>query len=192
MNILPRESPMIWRYWLAVPAAVAVVHIVTTLWATADTSKSAYRQLAPQLPVNKMQVMAPVEPGRQYLPFMAPDFRYAICRFDASKGPVNLSMRLPDLGWSAAVYRADGSSAYFATTQPGRITDVSVTIVPSEDRFFGIAKAPAHGSGAAAEPRLSVTAREGLIVVRAPDKGLSYKADMDAGLARASCTPQAY
>jgi uncharacterized membrane protein len=191
MNVLPRERPMMWRYWAAIPIAIVVVHIVTSVLAMSDTSQSAYRRLGPQLPINKMELLSQVGPGHQPLPYMAPDFRYAACRFDASKGPVGVSAVLPDAGWSLAIYRPDGSSAYFATTQAGKSTDIAVTIVPSEDRFFGVPKG-APGTGPAIEPRLSVTAREGLIVFRAPDKGLSYGAEAEAGLAHASCTVQAY
>ena len=176
---------------LAIPIAAAVVHIVATLLAMNDTGNSAYHRLAPSLDVNKMKILAPVGQGHQPIPLMTGDARYAICRFDTSKGPVTVTAVLPDLGWTIGVYRTNGATVYFATAAPGKLNDIAVTIVPSDDRFLGLANA-ARKDPAIAESRLSIAAREGLIVVRAPEKGLAYRAETDKDLARAQCSAQAY
>ena len=194
----PFPTPsMNWRYALAIPFAALAIHIVTTLISMTDTSRSAYRRLTPGLGANVMKMLEPIGPGHQPIPFMSSDARYAMCRFDTAKGPVAVSAVLPDQGWNLGIYRADGSSAYFAAAAPGKTTDVVLTIVPVEDRFLGLTKearleATQTQSPAQAQPALLVTAREGLIVVRGPDKGLSYRAETEAILARAACTAKSY
>ena len=166
-------------------------HIVSVLAAMRDTSRSAYARLEPALPANTMTIMPAVQPGSQFLPFMSADARYALCHFDSRKGPVAVTAELLDLGWTIAVFNKDGSSAYFAAAPAGRATRVSLTIVPGDDRFMGLSP-EAQGKISAAEAPLTVTAKEGLVVVRAPDKGLSYAGEAEAGLARAACAPASY
>ena len=193
----PAMPAMNWRYLAALPFAAIAIHIVTTLIAMGDTSRSAYHRLAPALGLNVMQMLKPIGPGHQPLPFMSPDARYAMCRFDTSKGPVAVSAVLPDQGWNLGVYRADGTSAYFAAAAPGKNTDVALTIVPVEDRFLGLTRearleANAVQVPSAAQPAFLVAAREGLVVVRAPDKGLAYRTEVEAVLAKAGCTAKTY
>lgn len=176
---------------LAIPVAAAALHIIATLFAMNDTANSAYHRLAPSLEINKMKVIAPVAQGHQPVPFMTADARYAMCRFDTSKGPVLVNAVLPDLGWTLGIYRPNGATAYFATAAPGKINDIAVTIVPSDDRFLGLAKSGRKDTGLP-ESRLSIAAREGLIVVRAPEKGLAYQAETAKDLARAACAAQSY
>ena len=121
-----------------------------------------------------MIVLPPVEPGRQPLPFMASDARYAICHFDTTAGPVAVDALLPDHGWTLGVYRPDGSSAYFAAAPRGRLTTIDLTIVPADDRFLGLTP-EAKGKIRTGAPPLTVIAKEGLIILRAPDKGLAYQ-----------------
>ncbi len=180
-----------WRYFAAIPAAAGVVHILATLAAMNDTANSAFAKLKPSLPINKMSVLAPVAPGHQPLPFLSPDARYAICHFDTASGPVGVSAKLPDHGWTIGIFNPDGSSAYFAAASPGRATSIALTIVPADDRFMGLTP-EAKGIINAGQAPLTVAAREGLIVVRAPDRGLAYRAESETGLAQASCGPKAY
>jgi uncharacterized membrane protein len=180
-----------WRFFVAIPAAAGVVHILATLAAMNDTAHSAFALLKPALPVNKMAILPPVAPGQQPLPFLSPDARYAICHFDTANGPVAVSAKLPDHGWTIGIFNPDGSSAYFAAASPGRATSIALTIVPADDRFMGLTP-EAKGIINAGQAPLTVAAREGLIVVRAPDRGLAYRAESEAGLMQASCAPKAY
>ena len=182
---------MNWRVLAAIPAAAGVVHIAATLIGMNDTANSAYTLLKPTLPVNKMAVLPPITPGHQPLPFLSPDARYAICHFDTANGPVAVNAKLPDHGWTLGIINPDGSSAYFAAASPGRATAITLTIVPADDRFMGLTP-EAKGIINAGQAPLSVAAREGLIVVRAPDRGMAYRAESEEGLAQASCGPKSY
>jgi uncharacterized membrane protein len=176
---------------MSIPLAAAAVHIVAALMAMNDTANSAYRRLSPGLELHKMVMLQPVTKGHQPIPYMTADARYAMCRFDTSKGPVSVNAVLPDLGWTLGIYRPNGATVYFATAAPGKLNDVSITIVPSEDKFLGLPSLTKKDR-AAPESRFSITAREGLIVVRAPEKGLAYRAETEKDLARAACSAHAY
>lgn len=179
------------RFLAMLILAAGAIHIMTSLSAMNDTSRSAYTTLAPQLTANRMVVMPPVKPGQQILPFMSADARYAICHFDTGSGPVAISAELPDHGWTIGIFHRDGSSAYFAAAPSGRVTNISLSIVPADDRFLGLTP-EARGKINAGQAPLTVTAKEGLVVVRAPDKGLAYKAESEAILAKAACAPKTY
>ncbi|MEZ5900685.1 MAG: hypothetical protein AB7S74_02890 [Hyphomicrobium sp.] len=184
------QSRLFTAHFVAILLCVAgAVHIVTTLRAMNDTSRSAYKLLASQLPANTMTILPPIRPGQQVLPFMSTDALYALCRFDTTNGPVSVSAELPDHGWTIGVFDRDGTSAYFAAAPVGRVTDIALTLVPGDDRFMGLTP-EARGKMSTAEAPLTVPVRRGLVVVRAPDKGLSYSAIAQAGLTKATCAPK--
>ncbi|MGL4397674.1 MAG: DUF1254 domain-containing protein [Hyphomicrobium sp.] len=189
--ISPPKQVTGWRLFVAVPLVAAITHIVVTILGMNALSGSAHARLVAGLAPNKMQILMPIGPKHQPLPFLAPDARYAICAFDTATGPIDVNAELSELGWTIGIFRTDGSSAYFAAATPGRVTRIALTIVPDDDRFLGLT-AEAQGRVDASAPPLKVAARNGLVVVRAPDKGAAYRAESEAGLARASCTPKTY
>ena len=194
MLVMLTSSPgrrFTFRALAMVPVGAIIVHLIATFVAMADTRNSAYTRLNKQLPVNKMQLLDAITPAQQPLPFLSPDSRYSICRFDTKLGPVAVRAVLPDIGWTLGIYHPDGSSAYFATTAPGQPSTIVLSIVPSDNRFLGLTP-QALGKAANADPQLIVSAIRGLIVVRAPDKGQVYRADAEAGLAQATCAQATY
>jgi hypothetical protein len=180
-----------WRYLLLLPVAAAIVHIIATFSAMSDTRNSAYQRLAAALPLNAMKILAPVAPGQQNLPFMSPDARYAVCRYSSAKGPIGVKAVLPDLGWTLGVYTSDGTTAYFAAGATAHPAAIAVTLLPGDDRFLGLSP-QALGKPAGNVPQLTVTAREGLVVVRAPDRGAAMRQGDEAILAKASCVAQPF
>ena len=175
------------RYLLLLPVAAGIVHLIATFMAMADIRGSAYSRLSPALPLNVMQVLQPIGADHQPLPFLSADARYAMCRFSASQGPVDVTALLPDRGWTLGVYNPDGTTAYFAAGSANRATMVSVTLVAGDDRFVGLSP-QALGKAADTAPKLSVAAREGLIVVRAPDRGQAFREQDQMVLAKSVCT----
>lgn len=176
---------------LAVPIAIAIAHIIATFRAEGDVRNSAYSRLSRALKPNQMTVLDAVAPGRQPLPFLSPDARYAMCLFSTDQGPVRVNAALPEVGWTLGVYKKDGTSAYFAAAAPGRETAITLTIVPDDDRFLGMTP-QALGQSIDVTPRLSVSARDGVVVLRAPDSGLTSRETAQRYLARASCSVASY
>lgn len=175
-----------WRWIIGLPLLAATVHIIATLAAVSDTRASAYAQVAAKLQPNVMTVLDPIQPGDQPLPYLTSDARYAMCAFSTSVGAVRVTAQLPDTGWSLGVVRADGTSAYFAAAAPGRRTAITLKIVPDDNRFMGLTP-QARGEIVDANPQLTIAAHDGLVVLRAPDKGLAYQERSAATLAQATC-----
>ncbi|MEQ1651275.1 MAG: hypothetical protein ABL897_02175 [Hyphomicrobium sp.] len=180
-----------WRYLLLLPVAAGIVHLVATFLAMSDTRAAAYERLSSVLPINAMKILPAVKPGQQPLPFLGADAHYAMCRFSSKQGPVDVKALLPDRGWSLGVYNRDGSTAYFASGATGKPISVALTLLPGDDRFLGLSP-QALGKPPTTVAQLTISAKAGLIVVRAPDRGAAYRADDEAILAKASCAAQPF
>lgn len=172
-----------WRLLFIFLLVAGIVHLVVTFLAVNDTRASAYTRLSRTFTANTMTIADVVAPGHQPLPFLAPDARYALCPFETANGTLRVQALLPDLGWTIGVYAPDGTNLYFAAASADRETVIDLSIVSSDDRFQGLPSMTA----ANIDPRQTVTAAKGLIVVRSPDKGEPYHSEELAMLAKASC-----
>lgn len=186
MKFLERLKALNWRLVGAALISVGILHICATLAMPSLATASAYDRLAAILPANAMRVVPPISPAAQPLPFLAPDFRYAMCRVDAANGPVVVKVSLPDRGWTATLYGTDGGSLYVATGQLGRALEISLQVVSSDERFTGPTP-EALGKTRADDAAVTIGAREGIVVVRAPERGIAYQARIESELKRASC-----
>ncbi len=169
----------------------AILHIVATLIAPNIAGGTPFAKLSPVAPLHKFLVLPPVSPQNQPLAFMAPDVRYAMCRYNTAQGPVSVSVRLPGRGWALALYTPEGDNFYTALGQDGQQADISLQLTPVADRFLGLTP-EARGKASEATATLDIATGTGLIVVRAPDLGLAYRADTEATLQRATCTPHPF
>lgn len=174
------------RIALAAICAMGIVHICVTLAGPQLNSATAYDRLAPILPLNEMKVLPPVTPEAQPLPFLTPDVRYAMCRYDSTAGPVTVTAVLPGRGWSLALHTPDGENVYAATGHDDRSMILRLHIVPNEKRFFG-ASPEALGMPRPTERKQIVESTRGIAIVRAPDKGQAYQHIIEADLMRARC-----
>lgn len=180
---LPTPTGSFWKTLAAALMAAGMVHILATLAPQNVTSRTAYQRLAPHLPVNKMLLLAPVTPTTQVLPFQSPDQRYAMCRFDASDGPVTLRAVLPEPGWTLALYSPAGEAFYSMIAQPQRQTDVALVLMPPGDRFT-----PAVGdSRLTGVLQVALPVRSGLAVVQGPNDGRVFTGSVERVLSLASC-----
>lgn len=166
--------------------AAAILHILATLATPHLIPTSGYGRLAGELPENTMQILPAVTPDAQPLPFLSPDARYAICRFDTRKGAVSLSAVLPDPGWVLALFSPAGDNFFTSVASPERRPDVSILLVPGDDAWrLGTEAGPAVA--VTQDSVLTIPANEGIAVIRAPDRGEAYRPRAMAELKRASC-----
>ena len=192
LNIRSRLKTANWQLIIAAPIAAGILHICATLAAPYLTAASAYSRLAPGLPLNKFQLLHPITPDTEPLPFMSPDGRYAMCRFDARSGPVNVEATLPsDPGWMLAVIAPQGDNVYAAASTPGRDTPISLVLVPSEEHFLGVTP-EARGIARDVQPPAVVAATQGIVVVRGPDMGSAYRPAIEATLKKATCSARSF
>jgi uncharacterized membrane protein len=166
--------------------AAAILHILVTLATPALTPSSGYKRLAHDLPLNVMTVLPDITPATQVLPYMAPDARYAVCRFDTADGSVSLTGVLPEPGWMVALYSPSGDNFFTSAAAPGRRTDVSLLIVPGDDTWRAAGEV-APAAVLTGESTLTIPANRGLAVFRAPERGEAYRPRQMAELKRARC-----
>lgn len=186
MIILERLKRINWRLVAATFCAAGILHICVTLAAPELANAPPFSRLVRLLPVNIMLVLPPISADNQPLPFMAPDARYAMCRFDASNGAVEITATLPGPGWTLALHSKDGDNFYTAVAQPGRKTDVALLMIPTSERFTGLTP-EAKGKSSVESTSLTLVARRGVAIIRAPDMGPAYGSRNEAELGRARC-----
>lgn len=162
-----------------------IVHIWATFLAPAHTSENAYHRLVEQLPPNSMTALPRQAPGRQIVRELPPDALYAMCRYDLHQGAIAVRATVPGPGWALSVHTPQGSNFYVLTGQPDRSTDVSFVLVPSAPD----AGLPAPRQERAAGTQIASPSLEGVIVVRAPIRGLAWITQTEEILKRASCGP---
>jgi uncharacterized membrane protein len=177
------------RLAVAALCAMGILHICATLAAPLLMGRSAFNRLAPQLPVNSVVILPPITPETQPVPFLTPDVRYAMCRYDTSQTPVAVAAELPGRGWSLAIHTPDGGSVYAATGEDERVTSLRLRIVPATDRFMGLTP-EALGIANTTEKPVEVQSTLGIIVLRAPDRGRAYEPFNEAGLRRFACSAE--
>ncbi len=177
------------RLVAAALAAMGILHICATLAAPMLMGRSAFDRLSPILPLNSVVVLPPITPENQPLPFLTPDVRYAMCRYDTAQAPVGLSVQLPGKGWSVALHTPEGDNVYAATGEDERITSLRLRILPSDERFMGLTPESLGVADTSEKPQVVRSAR-GIIVLRAPDRGHAYVPFTEAGLRQFTCTPE--
>jgi uncharacterized membrane protein len=166
--------------------AAAILHILATLATPHLVPASGYGRLAGDLPENTMQILPAVMPNAQPLPFLSPDARYAVCRFDTRDGAVRISAVLPEPGWVLALFSPAGDNFFTSVASPERRPDVTILLVPGEDAWrTGSEGGP--GVAVTQETTLTIPANEGIAIVRAPDRGEAYRPRAMAELKRALC-----
>jgi uncharacterized membrane protein len=178
-----------WRTAVGALLLGGILHLSATLAVPLLGPGMAYQKLRDVLPANTMVVVAPALPGKQLLPYLMPDAYYGICRYSVASEPITVSAPLADLGWTLSLHSPQGDNFYVMPGQQLRTTDISLVIVPGAERSGDLIPAAGRRPAAPAEDQIASPADEGLVIIRAPLKGLAWKAEAEAVLSRAKCTP---
>ena len=136
---------------------------------------------------NVVRVLPPADAGNQPLPYLGPDVRLAVCRYDVSDGPVSVTVALPDKGWTLGLYSTLGDNFYVMPAQQLRRSEVTFVIVPGGEKVLDFGASTRRPTGD--ETQVDSPTAEGLVLVRAPLRGLSWRGETEAKLRRASCAP---
>ena len=162
-----------------------IIHIISTLVLPQFATASGVRRLAEKLPVNRMVVLDRATAENQIVPFVGPDLRLAVCRFDVANGPVNISAVLPDKGWSLGIYSMQGDNFYVVPAADYRRSEINFQLLPPAEKVLGLFNLGRSVEASASQ--VQVAQAEGLIVLRAPLRGRAYQAETEAYLQRAQC-----
>lgn len=175
-----------WQTALLALVSGGIIHIVATIVLPHLATANGVQRLSAGLPANAMRVMPPAHAEAQPLPFMGPDTRIAVCRYDVSDGPIAVSAVLPDKGWSLAIYSAQGDNFYVVPAQDYRRSELAFQLIPQGERFLGMFNLGSRGFETSAS-QITVPSPQGLIIVRAPMRGRAYQSETESYLARAHC-----
>lgn len=174
-----------WRVVMAGAVAGGIVHIAIVFSTPFSATGSAFQRLRGVLPVNRVHMIQPQVSANQVLPFVQPDALYAMCRFDLAVDSLRVVAVLPEPGWTLSLHSAQGDNFYAMAGQQKR-TEVTFVVVPAGERSLDIGSAPRRLGGV--DLQVASPTLEGIIVVRAPLKGLAYRQETEALLSGTACS----
>jgi uncharacterized membrane protein len=163
-----------------------IIHITATLVVPQLAKASAFQRLADMLPANRMRVLPLADAESQPIPYMGPDVRLAMCRYDVSDGPVAVTTVLPDKGWTLGLYTPAGDNFYILPAQEQRASELTLTLVPKGERSFSLLTL-GRPQAMQSISQIEVPASTGFIVIRAPVRGRAFAGEVEAMLKRAEC-----
>ena len=177
-----------WRLITAALVAAAIIHILVTLSSAQIAEATSFKVLSRSLPVNQAAFGQPVTAKNQPLPFYNPDALYSYCRYDASTARIRVSAKLPDVGWSLSLHTPKGENFYFVSGNVRQETDINLVLEPPGNVF-------AHGNTEISEanqkvPLVKLPYVHGLVILKAPIKGLAYRRVIDEKRAAFKCEAQ--
>lgn len=168
-------------------ALAGLIHIVAVLMLPSLAPRNAQARLAELGPANTMIGIPPASPGRQILPMMAPDIRYAFCRFDLTGGPVTLKAVAPDGHWLIGLYTPEGENFYSVVGADMKRQRIELVITSPEQTVEEAGVDAPEGS----EDIIVVNApvSEGIALIRAPLAWPSQASYAERALKATSCSP---
>lgn len=163
------------------------IHIVAVLTLPTLAPRSAQARLAALGPANTMIELPAAAPGQQAMPMMAPDVRYAFCRFDLASGPVRLKTTVADELWLIALYTPEGENFYSVVGADMKRPEIDL-IIATSDQTVEEAGVDAPES---ADSVIVVNSPvdEGIALIRAPLAGPSRASRAERALKATSCAP---
>lgn len=177
-----------WLLWLVGGILLGgIVHLVTVLWLPRTATQDAYSRLLPITPTNSVVTLPASSPDNNVLPFQDPAFATAICRYDLSGGPLQLSVAISQAYTSVSFYTRFGMAYYAINDRAAGRRVIELDLMTEEQH----SQMPAEEDVTAAD-RLIVESptSTGVIVLKAlaAEPGLMPMA-RDA-LATGRCRPQ--
>ena len=145
----------------------------------------AWDRIGDNYQLNSMTVLPPITPDAQPLPFMAPDIRYAICKYNVKDRTLKVHASLLNEMWSVAIFNRRGDNIYTLSGNDLRSRDVDMKISLEANDVLRLG----FRSKAFLEQGIPVKVREaeGLVMIRAPLISDAYAEQAITELGRARC-----
>lgn len=168
----------------------AAIHICIILIMPYVSQGDAWGRLQDMVDLNKLALLPDVDSETRPIAFMAPDVRYAACRYDLSNGPLQLRSPLPNDLWSIALYSRYGENFYLISGRDVQAKAVNLLIVI--DKTVDNEKqeehnVPANGTNALREITVSAPSTTGIIIIRAPIPNPAFASEVSTLLEQAFC-----
>jgi uncharacterized membrane protein len=164
-----------------------LIHVIAVLTLPMLAPKNAHARLAALGPANTMIELPAPAPGRQVMPMMAPDVRYAFCRFDLANGPVRLKAAVPDDLWLIALYTPEGDNFYSVAGADMKRAEIDLVITGADQTVEEASADAPESSDEVVVVNSPVT--EGVALIRAPLVGPSRSARAEQALKTTYCGP---
>ncbi len=170
----------------------AAVHISIILFLPHFAQGDAWARLENEAGLNRLVILSGNGRKKAPIAFMAPDVRYAACRYDLSGGPVQLRSPLPNDLWSIAFYSRHGENYYLISGRDVQSQAVNLLVVfdktidnekPGERNLSGT------GNNVLREITVSAPSPQGIVLIRAPVPGSAFASEVSDRLKQAFCRP---
>jgi uncharacterized membrane protein len=162
-----------------------LIHIAAVLALPLLAPKKAYARLAPLGRANTMIQIPATAPGSEIMPMMAPDVRYAFCRFDLTDGPVRLRAAVPDDLWMIAFYTPTGDNFYTIAGADMRRGQIDLVIARADQ---AVAEAGVDAPEEADDVVVvNSPETDGIAMIRAPLAGPSHGKRAEEALKATYC-----
>jgi uncharacterized membrane protein len=174
-------------YLLLCLVLAGLIHIAAVLTLPALAPKNAWSRLVPLGPPNTMILLPPPSPGQEVMPMMAPDVRYAVCRFDLGLGPVRLRATVPNDLWLIAFYTPEGDNFYTVAGVDMKHGQIDLIIAKTDQEVAEAGVDAPEESDEVVVIKSPVGA--GIAMIRAPLSGPSRAAGAEQALKSTFCGP---
>jgi uncharacterized membrane protein len=164
-----------------------LIHIMAVLSLPMLAPRNAHARLAELGPANTMMELPAATPGRQVMPMMAPDVRYAFCRFDLANGPVRVKATIADELWLIGLYTPDGENFYSVVGADMKRAEIDLVIAGADQTVeeAGV-DAPETSDNVIV---VNSPVSEGIALIRAPLAGPSRADQVERALRATACGP---
>ncbi len=171
---------------LAGLAAAGIIHILTVFAIPVLAGGDAWGRLSAVMKPNTLAIADGKSAPR--LPFSSPDVAIAYCLFDISKNNVIVKSPLPDAAWSLTLSTRSGENFYLITGADVKKPQARLLIIPA-DRLPEEASTEKTEEGG--EQAIIVSpGQTGIVAIRAPLRGESFRAQVQDELRQARCEIQ--
>lgn len=164
-----------------------LIHVLAVLTLPMLAPRDAHARLAALGPANTMIQLPAPAPGRQVMPMMAPDVRYALCRYNLSEGPVRLRARIADGLGLIAFYTPLGENYYTVVGADMKHPEVDLIISTADQTIEEVGVDSPEAFDRVVVVNSPVV--EGIALIRAPLVGPSRSAEAERALKSAQCSP---
>jgi uncharacterized membrane protein len=164
-----------------------LIHVVAVLTLPMLAPRDAQARLAALGPANTMIQLPAAAPGRQVMPLMAPDVRYAVCRYDLSNGPVRLRAKIADGLWLIAFYTPLGENFYAVVGADMKQPEVDLIIATTDQTVAEVGVDAPEAFDNVVVVNSPVV--EGIALIRAPLAGQSRSGEAERALKATFCGP---